>query len=343
MSYTNPYQEFTIGTPFNLAGKIVSYSPISSTQYSIKLENYDQWTTTSYIGQDGNQYQLNDDSFQTFPLTLGDATARFTFFGIDYDTIYIGSNGYITFTGGDTTGTATITNHFNQPRLSMFFNQFKPSQNGMFSLYGTSSSGKNRTITVTYYNLTEPDLNNQNYVQIILYLNNYTTVSKRGRTNNPSHQYTNNYTTVSIIITNGSFTKFGTTDISETITNISKLTHCYSFGPTYYNTITDLSGAFQNAINLVLAPEIIPQSATNLSYMFYGTTLFNSVNVLNWDLTNVENINYVFLKASAFNRNIGNWNFTNADLKKWKFIYYQATAYNQELSGWIYDRITNLF
>jgi surface protein len=181
MSYTNPYQEFTIGTPFNLAGKIVSYSPISSTQYSIKLENYDEWTTTSYIGQDAGQNQFNDDSFVFFPLTFGDATARFTFFGIDYDTIYIGSNGYITFTGGDTTGTATIANHFNQPRLSMFFNQFKPSQNGKFSLYGTSSSGKNRTVVVTYYNLTEPDLNNQNYVQIIFYLNNYLTVSKRGR------------------------------------------------------------------------------------------------------------------------------------------------------------------
>jgi hypothetical protein len=106
--------------------------------------------------------------------------------------------------------------------------------------------------------------------------------------------------------------------------------------------LTSLSGAFKNAVNITSVPNTLPATIIDISYMFYGASLFNSVNVLNWDLTNVENINYVFLKASAFNRNIGNWNFTNADLRKWKFIYYQATAYNQELSGWIYDRITKI-
>jgi surface protein len=179
--YTNPYQEFTIGTPFNLAGKIVSYSPISSTQYSIKLENYDQWTNKSLVGQDDFQYPLSDNGSFNFPLTMPDSTARFRFFGVDYDTIYIGSNGYLTFTGPDTTGTVTIVNHFNQPRISMFFNQFKPSQNGTYSIYTTSLSGQSQIAVITYYNLTEPDLDNQNYTQVILYLNNYSIVSKRGR------------------------------------------------------------------------------------------------------------------------------------------------------------------
>jgi hypothetical protein len=106
--------------------------------------------------------------------------------------------------------------------------------------------------------------------------------------------------------------------------------------------LTSLSGAFKNAVNITSVPNTLPSTITDISYMFYGASLFNSVNVLNWDLTNVENINYVFLKASAFNKNIGNWNFTQTDLRKWKFIYYQATAYNQELSGWIYDRITKI-
>jgi hypothetical protein len=80
--------------------------------------------------------------------------------------------------------------------------------------------------------------------------------------------------------------------------------------------------------------------------MFYGASQFNDMNILSWDMSNVKNINYVFLKATAFNQNIGNWNFDNDNTglnNGWKFIYYQATAYNQPLSGWIYDKITQLF
>ena len=108
--------------------------------------------------------------------------------------------------------------------------------------------------------------------------------------------------------------------------------------------LTSLSGAFKGASNLIQVPATLPTSVSDISYMFYGASQFNDMNILSWDLSNVENINYVFLKATAFNRNIGNWNFDNAGTNNgWKFIYYQATAYNQPLSGWIYDKITQLF
>jgi hypothetical protein len=45
-------------------------------------------------------------------------------FGVNYDRLYVGSNGYITFGSGDVSHVPTLANHFSLPRISGIFSDF---------------------------------------------------------------------------------------------------------------------------------------------------------------------------------------------------------------------------
>lgn len=74
--------------------------------------------------------ELSDDGFAEIPLDLG---AQVRLYGQAYDTAYVGSNGYITFTFGDATYTGSLVNHFAIPRISGLFTDFNPTARGVIS------------------------------------------------------------------------------------------------------------------------------------------------------------------------------------------------------------------
>jgi len=76
----------------------------------------------------GNPLMLQDDDFAQITLTIPVAL-----YGTSYDTIFIGSNGYITFGGGDTEWTESLATHFNMPRISALFEDLNPLQGGTVS------------------------------------------------------------------------------------------------------------------------------------------------------------------------------------------------------------------
>ena len=95
-------------------------------------------------------YSLCQESADAFPsnpvgdavLTLGDdayaeialeGDARVMLYGQAYDRIFVGSNGYITFTFGDSTYTASLVNHFAIPRISALFTDLNPAVRGAIS------------------------------------------------------------------------------------------------------------------------------------------------------------------------------------------------------------------
>jgi hypothetical protein len=131
-------------------------------------------------------------------------------------------------------------------------------------------------------------------------------------------------------------TKFG--NGYDGYTNLDKITNVLGFG---ILGITSLSGAFKDAVNLIEVPNSLPETVEDTSYMFFNASSFNDNKILNWDLSNVKNINYMLMKATLFNQNIGNWNISN-NLEKWKFIYYQAQKYNKIPVGWIYNKIVTI-
>jgi hypothetical protein len=73
---------------------------------------------------------LGDDAFAEVNLSGG---KQVILFGESYDRIYIGSNGYLTFTQGDTEKAETNESHFNLPRVSGMFDNLKPNDGGEIS------------------------------------------------------------------------------------------------------------------------------------------------------------------------------------------------------------------
>ena len=54
-------------------------------------------------------------------------------YGVSYGGLYVGANGYITFTAGDTDNTPSLEDHFNVPRISGLFYNLDPSAGGSVS------------------------------------------------------------------------------------------------------------------------------------------------------------------------------------------------------------------
>ncbi len=69
----------------------------------------------------------------------------------------------------------------------------------------------------------------------------------------------------------------------------------------------------------------------DLSYMFYQATSFNQ-NIGSWDLSNVSEINDMFHWASTFNQDIGNWRFPK--VTSLDSMFQRATNFNGDISDW---------
>ncbi len=100
-----------------------------------------------------------DDQF--FQVTPG---ATVSIYGVSYTSFFVGSNGYVTFTAGDTDYTETITDHFDLPRISGHFDDLHPGQAGQVSWKTLADR-----VVVTWLNVTEYNAGNSNTFQIEMF------------------------------------------------------------------------------------------------------------------------------------------------------------------------------
>jgi len=104
----------------------------------------------------GTVLSLGDDDYE--PIGLGDN--RVNFYGVEYDTLYVGSNGYISFVSGDTSYIESLADHFDLPRISMLFDDLDASAGGEISVKQLDDR-----VVVTYENVPEYSLGNSNSFQ----------------------------------------------------------------------------------------------------------------------------------------------------------------------------------
>jgi len=78
----------------------------------------------------GSVYSLYDDDFVYVTLSSG---RQVSLYGVPYLGIYIGSNGYITFEGGDSEWGESVGTHFALPRVCGLFDDLNPSSGGSVS------------------------------------------------------------------------------------------------------------------------------------------------------------------------------------------------------------------
>jgi hypothetical protein len=114
-----------------------------------------------FFGANGDLLGSNDNGWRDMLLE----GAGFTFFGVLYDKIYVGSNGYITFTRGDTAGDPSVAALASDlPRIAPLWSNLNPTNSG--GVYYKRLSGRH---VITWDRVPHAQFGGTNTAQAILY------------------------------------------------------------------------------------------------------------------------------------------------------------------------------
>ena len=119
-------QYFNVGDTNDLSMKRIRFTPnLSNNFYIACLEDPVSAYRTPVTG--AVQLPLANDQYVRVDLADG---KQVSLYGTQYGAFYVGSNGYITFEGGDTSHDVSLEHHFNQPRISALLTELKLAQGG---------------------------------------------------------------------------------------------------------------------------------------------------------------------------------------------------------------------
>lgn len=117
----------------------------------------------------GTALTLSDDNYTQFTLTGG---ASVMLYGQSYSTVYVGSNGYVTFTAGDSAREESYADHFDLPRISALFDDLNPSAGGTVSYKQLADRA-----VVTFLNVPQYNTSDANTFQIEMFFGGKITIS----------------------------------------------------------------------------------------------------------------------------------------------------------------------
>ncbi|MBU0637481.1 MAG: hypothetical protein KKB50_01345 [Planctomycetes bacterium] len=109
----------------------------------------------------GEVLPLADDDSAAITLAGG---ALVSLYGTSYDTIYVGSNGYLTFGAGDVDPSESFAEHFALPRVAALYDDLDPGARGTVSWHQTDDR-----VAVTWHTVPEYDEFATNTFQIELF------------------------------------------------------------------------------------------------------------------------------------------------------------------------------
>jgi hypothetical protein len=141
--------------PFDLEGKKLSFNEASG-KYTFRRKN------GSVSSAQGNPITLGDDDSEKIDFTGG---FTFPFFGKTYNSVFVNSDGNLTFQDKDDAGSPRDVFRVltGPPRLAVFFNDLNPSVGGQVLVLQTATSFR-----VTWKNVPEFDSSNSNTFQVTL-------------------------------------------------------------------------------------------------------------------------------------------------------------------------------
>lgn len=163
-SFTTPVvpdffaEQFTTGV--DLAGSTTTFTPNGSNDY------YEFCTESGVVAlptdpAGGTDLGLGDDTPASFTLGGG---ATVNLYGLAYDTLWVGPNGYLTFGAGDSDYTETFAEHFALPRVAAVFDDLNPASGGSVSYRQLADR-----VAVTWDAVPEISTSNTNTFQIEMF------------------------------------------------------------------------------------------------------------------------------------------------------------------------------
>lgn len=146
--------------PFDMSGLRITYHPNASLEaYEACTKPGDGTFPTSPTG--GTTLPLSDDDSELVLVGNGNTVKLY---GVAYDRFYVGSNGYITFSSGDSDYTESLADHFARRRISANFDDYNPAAGGTVSYRRLSDR-----IAVTWNGVVEYATPNPNWFQVELF------------------------------------------------------------------------------------------------------------------------------------------------------------------------------
>jgi subtilisin family serine protease len=115
-------EQFDAGT-FDLENKAITLRPDSSVSYYAACVEKESFGAFPLSVNAITLVSIGDDDYVEVPF---DNSEQFTFYGVSYDRVYIGSNGYLTFGRGGSEFEPTLENHFDIPRIAPLFTDLTP-------------------------------------------------------------------------------------------------------------------------------------------------------------------------------------------------------------------------
>lgn len=114
--------------------------------------------------------------------------------------------------------------------------------------------------------------------------------------------------------------------------------------------VTNMSTMFQNCYGMRSPSGLADfdtSSVTSMSYMFQGANFLEntSVEIGNWDVSNVTNLESAFHLYYRFNTNLSNWNTSSVTNLKNTFLQagYYRSDFSPGVSGWNVSNVTNMY
>jgi subtilisin family serine protease len=146
--------------PFDMSGLRITYHPSASPEAYVACTRPGDGTfPTDPTG--GTTLPLSDDDFELVLVGNGNTVKLY---GTAYDRFYVGSNGYITFSTGDSDYTESLADHFALRRISANFDDYNPAAGGSVSWRRLPDR-----MAVTWIGVVEFGTTNPNWFQIELF------------------------------------------------------------------------------------------------------------------------------------------------------------------------------
>jgi hypothetical protein len=161
-------EEFDSG--LDVEGLSLIFTPIGSTDFYFGcVEPITELPTDPAGGTTLSFSPSNDDGYANCTLTGG---SQVMIYGTSYGNFYVGSNGYITFGGGDSTYSESLGQHFSMRRISGLFDDLNPSAGGSVSWKKLADRA-----AVTWQNVPEYYDDGSNTFQIEMYFDGTLVIS----------------------------------------------------------------------------------------------------------------------------------------------------------------------
>lgn len=137
--------------PFDLTGLTVQFTPAVAGGYEISSTSltFDNDAGNKLTGFRGSADPEND-GFVEVPFNAG---FTFTYFGQTYNSLFVGTNGYVTFGRGDFNPDAMVSLFLIRPRIAAFWQDLDPSQVSSSSTAGIFVKQLADQVVVTYRNV----------------------------------------------------------------------------------------------------------------------------------------------------------------------------------------------